>query len=128
MRQVFIIRLALIAGVLMFAALTTFLRMQGRLPEPSEALRANLAYFRYATWGAAAFALLWALFWKARAESAMTEGGVNRALIVGWAPGEATALLGIVTFFQGGPMASMVFGLLAFFVVLLVLRVPAASR
>lgn len=128
MRQLFIIRLALVTGVLLFAGLTTWMRTSGQLPEPTEALRANLVYFRYATWAAAAFALLWALFWKARAEAAMTESGVHRALIIGWAPGEATALLGTVTYFQGGEPASMAFGVLAFLVVLLILRIPAPPR
>lgn len=128
MRQLFIIRLALVTGVLLFAGLTTWMRTSGQLPEPTEALRANLVYFRYATWAVAAFALLWALFWKARAEAAMTESGVHRALIIGWAPGEATALLGTVTYFQGGEPASMAFGVLAFLVVLLILRIPAPPR
>lgn len=128
MRQLFIIRLALVTGVLLFAGLTTWMRTSGQLPEPAEDLRANLVYFRYATWAAAAFALLWALFWKARAEAAMTESGVHRALIIGWAPGEATALLGTVTYFQGGEPASMAFGVLAFLVVLLILRIPAPPR
>ncbi|MBX7120026.1 MAG: hypothetical protein K1X31_13620 [Gemmatimonadaceae bacterium] len=128
MRQLFIIRLALVTGVLLFAGLTTWMRTSGQLPEPAEDLRANLVYFRYATWAVAAFALLWALFWKARAEAAMTESGVHRALIIGWAPGEATALLGTVTYFQGGEPASMAFGVLAFLVVLLILRIPAPPR
>jgi len=58
----------------------------------------------------------------------MTESGVHRALIIGWAPGEATALLGTVTYFQGGEPASMAFGVLAFLVVLLILRIPAPPR
>ncbi len=128
MRQVFLIRIALILGVGTFAAITVFMRASGNLPEADAATLEKIVYMRYAVWALSAFSLAWAFFWKARAESAMSEQGVNQSLIVGWAPGEGTAILGIVTHFIGGPVATMAFGLLAFVLVLLVLRVPAPSR
>jgi hypothetical protein len=127
-RQVFLIRIALILGVATFAAITVFMRASGNLPEADATTLEKIVYLRYAVWALSAFSLAWAFFWKTRAESAMSEQGVNQSLIVGWAPGEGTAILGIVTHFMGGPVATMAFGLLAFVLVLLVLRVPASSR
>ncbi len=124
MKQLFIIRIALLFGVGMFAALTVYMRTSGNLPDADAAGLEKVAVLRYAVWGLAAFSVLWALFWKTRAESAQTEQGVSQAMIVGWAPGEATALMGTATYFVGGPIATMAFGLLAFVVVLLVLRIP----
>ncbi len=128
MKQILLIRIALVLGVTVFAGITLFLRTQGHLPAPDGRLQAQLQYFRYATWAVAALALVWALVSKARAEAAMTEAGMHRALILGWAPGEAATLLGTATYFLGGPVASMAFGLLTFIVVLLILRVPTPPR
>ena len=124
MKQVFIIRIALIFGVAMFAGLTTWLRTTGNMPEADAAALEKVTILRYAVWGLSAFSLAWALFWKARAESAQTERAVSQAMIIGWAPGEATALMGTATYFVGGPVATMAFGLLAFVVVLLIVRIP----
>lgn len=128
MKQLFIIRIALLFGVAMFAALTIFLRRSGNLPPADAETLERIGYMRYAVWALAAFSLAWALLWKARAESAMTESGAARAMILGWAPAEGTAILGTVTHFLGGPVATLAFGLLAFVVVLLVLRIPSTSR
>ena len=128
MKQIFIIRIALLFGVAMFAGLTVFMRASGNLPAPDAATLERLVDMRYAVWALAAFAVVWALIWKGRAESAMTEGAVSKAMVIGWAPGEATAIFGTVTHFIGGPVATMAFGLLAFIVVLLVLRIPTTSR
>lgn len=128
MKTIFLIRIALILGVTLFAGLTLFLRSRGSLPEPTAELTGTLQTFRYIVWGLSAFAVAWAFFWKTRAEAAMTEQGVHSALIIGWAPGEAAALFGVVTHFQGGPVATMAFGLLAFIVVLLILRIPTLPK
>jgi hypothetical protein len=127
-KQLFIIRIALLFGVAMFAGLTIFLRQSGNLPPADAETLARIATMRYAVWGLSAFSLAWALLWKARAEAAMTETGVARAMILGWAPAEGTAILGTVTHFLGGPVATLAFGLLAFVVVLLVLRIPGTTR
>lgn len=127
MKKVFIIRMALLLGVLSFAGLTIYLRQSGNLPEAdAEALR-RIAYMRYAVWGLAAFSVAWAFMWRARAEAAMTEQGAASAMIIGWAPGEGTALLGSVTHFLGGPIATLATGLLAFIVVLMVVRIPTKA-
>ncbi len=123
-RSLFIIRIALLAGVVLFAGVTHWLHMQGRLPMPDEAGLRMLDTLRYVLWGVCAFAVAWAFIWKARAESAKDMAGVSTALIIAWAPGEAAGLLGCVIHFQGGPIAPMATGILAFVVVLLVARIP----
>ncbi len=128
MKQLFLIRIALLVGVATFAAITIFMRASGNLPEADAATLEKITLMRYAVWALAAFSVAWAFLWKARAEAAMTEAGVNQAIILGWAPGEGTAILGTVTHFLGGPVASLAFGLLAFVIVLLVLRVPTPPR
>lgn len=128
MRPIFLIRIALLLGVTTFAAVTVYLRASGKLPAPAAEATAKLAILRYAVWAVSGLALVWAFWWKQRAEAAMTEQGVHQALIIGWAPGEAAALLGAATHFAGGPVASLGFGMLAFVAVLLVLRIPAPSR
>lgn len=128
MKQLFIIRIALLVGVTVFAGITVFLRQSGNLPPADAETLERITYMRYAVWALSIFSVAWALFWKARAESAMSEQGVSSAMIVGWAPGEGTALLGVVTHFLGGPIATMAFGILAFVVVLLILRIPSTPR
>ncbi|MBK7905546.1 MAG: hypothetical protein IPJ78_03190 [Gemmatimonadetes bacterium] len=128
MKQLFIIRIALIFGVAMFAALTVFLRQSGNLPEPDAAALERIGYMRYGVWGLSALAVAWAFLWKARAESAMSEQGAASSMILAWAPGEGAAILGVVTHFLGGPIATMAFGILAFIVVLLIARIPTPSR
>jgi hypothetical protein len=128
MKQLFIIRIALIFGVAMFAGLTVFLRQSGNLPEPDAAALERITYMRYGVWGLSALAVAWAFLWKARAESAMSEQGAASSMILAWAPGEGAAILGVVTHFLGGPIATMAFGILAFIVVLLIARIPTPSR
>ena len=83
---------------------------------------------RFGVWGRSAPAVAWAFLWKARAESAMSEQGAASSMILAWAPGEGAAILGVVTHFLGGPIATMAFGILAFIVVLLIARIPTPSR
>lgn len=128
MKQLFIIRIALLAGVAIFATLTVFLRQSGNLPAPDAETLERIGYMRYGVWGLSAFAVAWALLWKSRAEQAMTEQGTASSLIVAWAPGEGAAILAVVTHFLGGPVATMAFGVLAFVVVLLIARIPTPSR
>ena len=125
MRRIFLIRIALILGVAVFAALTVFQRTQGMIPDASDpdALR-TLQMIRYAGWGYSAFAVAWAFFFRARVEAAMSEQQIHAALIVGWAPAEGAALLGVVQCFLGAPLAAMAIGVLTFAVVLLLLPIP----
>ena len=124
LKNLFIIRIALLSGVLLFAGFTHWQHTQGLLPVPDAEGLERIQTLRYALWAVCAFALGWAFFWKARAESATSAMGVSQALIIGWAPGEAAALLGCVIHFIGGPIAPMLLGILAFVAVLLVLRIP----
>lgn len=128
MKQLFIIRIALILGVAMFAGLTVVMRASGSLPEADAATLERIQYMRFAVWGLSAFSVGWAFLWKSRAEAAMTESAASQSLILGWAPGEGTAILGTVTHFLGGPVATMAFGILAFVVVLLVARIPRLPK
>ncbi len=125
MRQIFLIRLALILGVAMFAGLTVFQRTQGMIPDATDADTLDtLRTLRYAVWALSAFAIGWAFFFRARVDAAKTEQQIHQALILGWAPAEGTALLAVVQYFQGGALATMATGILTFAVVLLLLRVP----
>jgi F0F1-type ATP synthase membrane subunit c/vacuolar-type H+-ATPase subunit K len=125
MRQVFLVRIALILGVSVFAAFTAVQRMQGMIPDATDpATLRTLQTIRYAGWAYSAFALAWAFFFRARVESAMNEPQIRTALLVGWAPAEAAALLGVVQYFLGAPLAAMAVGLLTFAVVLLLLPIP----
>jgi hypothetical protein len=128
MKQLFIIRMALLVGVTTFAGITLFMRSSGNIPDADAATIERITYMRYGVWALSAFAVAWAFLWKARAEAAMTEAAMNQAIILGWAPGEGAAILGAVTHFMGGPVASLAFGMLAFVVVLLILRVPTPPR
>lgn len=127
MKKVFIIRMALLLGVLAFAGFTIYLRQSGNLPEADAETLGRITYMRYAVWALAAFSVAWAFLWKARAEAAMTEQGAASSMIIGWAPGEGTALLGAVTHFVGGPIATLALGLLAFIVVLMIVRIPSKA-
>lgn len=118
-----IIRLSYVMGPVLFVLVTYLQRRFGSLGEVSMPAD-KLVLMRYIHWGIAAFALFWALFWKSRSESAMDAAGVSRALIVGWAPGEAAALFGGVIYFVGGPINAAAFGFVAFAVVLSLLRIP----
>jgi len=128
MRKLFVIRIAFIMGVATFAAITVFLRTQGKLPEPGPEQLAGVEQVRYMMWGFSAFAVVLALLMRTRTESAMTEAQMNSALIVGWAGGEGAALGSIVALFIGGSVATMAVGILAFIVVLLILRIPSPPR
>ena len=125
MRQILLIRIALILGVALFAGLTVFQRTQGMIGDASDPdALSTLRTLRYAVWALSVFAIGWAFFFRARVDAAKTEQQIHAALIVGWAPAEGTALLAVVQYFQGGALATMAFGVLTFAVVLLLLRIP----
>jgi hypothetical protein len=126
-KTVSLIRLSLVMGAVLFALVTYVQRRNGGLAD-SAMPEENLVRLRYIHWAIAAFAMGWALFWRSRMESAMTVEGVVQALIVGWAPGEAAALMGGVIYFTGGPPSALAFGFVAFAVVLSLLRIPRAPR
>jgi hypothetical protein len=122
-----LIRLSLVLGPVLFAGVTYVQRRSGALADEAMADE-QLVMLRYMLWGVAAFAMLWAVFQRSRMESAKTVEGVTRALIVGWAPGEAAALFGVMIYFVGGPVSALAFGFVAFTVVLSLLRIPPPPR
>jgi FtsH-binding integral membrane protein len=120
-KHLFIVRIALLAGVLAFAALATYQRAQQADTLPTVTL--PLDTMRYVLWALAAAAAGAALFLKARAESAAP---AQRALmtLIGWSFGEGVALFGIVQHYTGAAMSTMALGLLTFVFTLMVLPVP----
>jgi hypothetical protein len=126
-KQLFIIRVALVAGVGAFAALAAFQRsrmgtvgfdlMVSERPVPLDLLR-------YALWAVAGTALAAALFLRSRIEVA-PPAQRGAMLVVGWALGEGVALFGTVQHFIGAPLVTMAIGLLTFVVVQILLPIPA---
>lgn len=122
LKQLFLIRIALVTGVALFAALAAYQRSQGTLV--AEALTSGpLANLRYVLWALAAGAVAAALFIKPKLEAARPAQR-GSYLVIGWAFGEGVALFGTVQHFIGGPVSTMAIGLLTFVVVLLLLPIP----
>ncbi len=125
-KQLFIIRVALVAGVGAFAALAAFQR--ARMGTVTFDLIASerpvpLDYLRYILWGLAGAAVAAALFLRTRIEVA-SPAQRGAMLVVGWALGEGVALFGTVQHFIGAPLVTMAIGLLTFVVVLILLPIP----
>jgi len=118
-RQLFIIRIALMTGVLMFAALTLYQRSSGTAMDPNPAVPA----MRYVLWVVIGVSALVTLFLRPRVEGGELSKRGLWALI-GWSVGEAAALLGTVIHFVGGPVSSLALGVLAFVFALMLLPVP----
>ena len=118
-----IIRLAMLSGILALYGAAWWLRREGRMPEaPASSLRILETVLVAATaFGAAAI-----LFLKVRLPSmpADREPAVAMAML---GIGEAVALLGGVTFLQGGAPRALAFGLLTFLVALAASR-PGRAR
>jgi hypothetical protein len=127
-KQLFIIRVALVAGVFAFAALAAWqharLGTNTSLDLTASGGPVPLELLRYILWGLAGAAVAGALFLRGRIETA---GPAQRGamLVIGWALGEGVALFGTVQHFIGGPLSTMAVGLLTFVVVLLLLPIPA---
>lgn len=121
-KQLFTIRIALVAGVAAFAGLTAYQRARGMIPSVSG--DSTLEMMRYVLWGLSLAAVFAAIFLKARIEGARAPGSQSTLVIIGWAFGEGVALFGTVQHFLGGPVATMALGLLTFVVVLILLPVP----
>ena len=122
-RQLLIIRIALISGVGLFAALTAWLRSSGQIPAAPAELLAQLAVMRSVVWGLAVAAVGVALIIRGQLD-ALSEAAERRRLIIGWSVGEGVALFGVVQFYQGGLRVTMAVGVLAFAAVLLILPIP----
>lgn len=119
--RLFILRLAFVAGVIIATAVVVFQRQRLGQTAGDENL---LNTIRYGVWGYSLFALMVALMIRGKRESLSIERQ-NSLTVVGWAPGEGAALLGIVSHFLGGTVATMTVGILAFAVVLVILPIPS---
>ena len=124
-RNLFIIRVALMTGVFMFAGIGYFGPRVGMAPtlelgEQSEVLR-WLARALFA------IAIAVAVVIRPRLESAPPERR-SLYLIGGWALGEAAALMGIVSFMAGGGLAPFSLGLMGFVFTLVMLPIPRPRR
>ncbi|MBA3853773.1 MAG: hypothetical protein C0503_05110 [Gemmatimonas sp.] len=124
-RNLFIIRIALMTGVFMFAGIAYFGPRFGMAPsfelgDAGDSLR----------WVARVFfviAVTVALAIRPKLEIAKPDK-LAQYLIIGWAVGEAAALMGIVTYMGGGGLAPFSLGLMAFVFTLVMLPIPRARR
>ncbi len=125
LKQLFIIRIALLTGVALFAALATYQRSQGADSGlgGGPMLSGSLENMRYVLWALAAAAVAAALFIKPKLEAA-TPARRGSYLVIGWAFGEGVALFGTVQHYIGGSVSTMAIGLMTFVVVLLLLPIP----
>jgi len=124
-KQLFIVRIALMTGVFMFAGFAMYQRGQGAPPTFGSELPIEM--MQYALWILVGLSSAAALFLRPRVDSAPPQ---RRALmtLVGWSFGEGVALFGIVLHYIGAPIVALSLGLLAFIIALLLLPVPAESR
>ena len=118
-----IIRFAMLSGILALYGAAWWLRRGGRVPDaPASSVRAlELALVAATAFGAAAI-----LFLAVRLPSMPREREPVAAMAM-LGIGEAVAVLGGVTFLQGGAPRALAFGLLTFLVALAASR-PGAAR
>jgi hypothetical protein len=107
--RLLLIRTALLGGLLVFGAVTFYLRMQ-----PSAATlppdRARLLGYVFTAMAVGALAVLFVL--RRRLEGGVTEQSALQTYIIGYAVAEGTALFGGATWFMGGHLNWYVAGLL----------------
>jgi len=125
-KQLYIIRIALMTGVFMFAGLVLYQRRDATAATdivrglPLEALR-------YVLWTLVGASALTALILRPRIDAAPPQRQALMTLI-GWSFGEGVALLGIVMHFAGAPISALSLGILAFVFALMLLPVPRQRR
>jgi hypothetical protein len=124
-RNLFIIRIALMTGVFLFAAIAFFGPRVGIAPVVS--LGDSAGVMRYILWGFVAIAVMGSTVLKTRVASA-APAQAAAYLIVGWALGEAAALCGIVVYLGSQGAASLGLGLMAFVFTLVMLPIPRPRR
>lgn len=124
-KQLFIIRIALMAGVFTFAGITLFQRASGTPLTITTPL--DVGMMRYVLWALVAASMLVTLILQGQVQSAAHS---KRGLLtlIGWSFGEGVALFGIILHFMGGPVASLAIGICGFVFALLLLPVPRESR
>lgn len=124
-KQLFIIRVALMAGVFTFAGITLFQRSQGTAMAMDTPLAAHT--MRYVLWALVAASMVVTLGLQGKVQLAPP---AKRGLLtlIGWSFGEGVALFGIILHFMGGPVASLAIGVVGFVFSLLLLPVPRDGR
>lgn len=124
-KQLFIIRIALMAGVFTFAGITLFQRASGSPLTVTTSM--DVGMMRYVLWALVAASMLVTLVLQGQVQSAPHN---RRGLLtlIGWSFGEGVALFGIILHFMGGPVASLAIGVVGFVFSLLLLPVPRESR
>ena len=122
-KNLFIIRIALITGVFLFAGVSAMQRANGTAPAVALTESMPLSTMRYLLWALIAASAAGALFLRTRVETAQPQQRKTLTLI-GWMLGEGVALYGIVIYYVGGPVTSVALGLLAFVFALMILPVP----
>ena len=124
-KQLFIIRIALMAGVFTFAGITLLQRSQGTAMAIESSL--HIASMRYVLWALVAASMLVTLVLQGQVQSAPHN---KRGLLtlIGWSFGEGVALFGIILHFMGGPVATLAIGIVGFVFSLLLLPVPREGR
>lgn len=120
MNPMLLIRLAMLGGVLMFGAITWFIRRDGGAPTFDPAGANTLLWGARAVWGASMATCL-VLFFALR--NARRPAQVKTLSLIGWAAGEAVALMGGVVWFLTGNTQWYSFGLV--YLVLAFLAFPA---
>jgi Mn2+/Fe2+ NRAMP family transporter len=117
----FIIRLAIVAAVMLFAGVTWYVRSQApQGTDPSAA--AELAWPILGVQAVMALGLI-GFSWMLR-RSAPDRGRVATFSILGWGMGEAAAFAGLIFWFITGSTERLGFGLLVFAAALLLFRIP----
>ena len=124
-RNLFIIRIALMTGVFLFAAVAFFGPRFGLVTDTQ--LPAAVEQLRYVLWGFVAVAVAGALLLRGKVEAA-APAKQAQYLIIGWALGEAAALFGIVQFMTSAGVASLGLGLMTFVFTLVLLPIPRPRR
>lgn len=124
-KQLFVVRIGLLTGVLLFAGIAMSQRRGGAVPEAMAHIPVET--LRYVLWVGVGVAILAALFLRSRVETAAPQ---RKAMITltGWSIGEGVALLGIILHFAGGDISTLALGLLAFVAALMLLPVPRERR
>jgi hypothetical protein len=124
-RNLFIIRIALMTGVFLFAAIAFFGPRFGVAPAVN--IGDAGGSLRYVLWAFVASAIVGSTLLQTRI-SAAPPAKQPTYLIIGWALGEAAALFGIVQYMAGAGTASMGLGLMAFVFTLVMLPIPTIRR
>ena len=129
-RKLALIRIALVAGVILFAIVSLYTRSQrsgldaiAELPETLQRT-ATLRYILYAMAAAAMGVAIWV---RSQLDGAPREKQ-GSLLIVGWAAGESVALFGLVQHFNTGSQTALAIGVMAFAAVLAILPIPRMGR